>query len=184
MVKSREKHKPADDELAWWLKTLPESLALASDVAGLSSADARSRLAKFGPNLFRDHQERSLILQFLSRFKNPLVILLLVASTISAFTGEMTNFVIITVMVLLSVSLDFVQEHRAGKAAESLRKSVSVQARVIRDGKPIDIPVTGVVPGDLAVLSAGDMVPADGMVLEANDLFVKQALLTGESYPV
>jgi Mg2+-importing ATPase len=123
-------------------------------------------------------------LQFLSRFKNPLVILLLVASAISALTGEITNFLIITVMVLFSVTLDFVQEHRAGKAAESLRHSVSVRARVIRDGKPLEVPVTDVVPGDLVALSAGDMVPADGWVLEANDLFVKQALLTGEPYPV
>ena len=68
-------------------------------------------------------------------------------------------------MVLLSVTLDFIQEHRAGKAAESLRHSVSLRARVIRDGKSIEVPVTEVVPGDLAELSAGDMVPADGLVL-------------------
>lgn len=72
----------------------------------------------------------------------------------------------------------------AGKAAASLRQSVSVQARVIRDGKPIAVAVTDVVPGDLVVLSAGDMIPADGRVIEANDFFVKQALLTGEPYPV
>ena len=180
MNESRVKSKTTPEDPAWWLKTLVEPNAeLATDAAGLSNNEARSRLAKFGPNLFRDHQEQSLILQFLSRFKNPLVILLLVASAISAFTGEMTNFVIITVMVLLSVTLDFVQEHRAGKAAESLRKSVSVHARVVRDGKPINIPVPGVVPGDLAVLSAGDMVPADGILLEADDLFVKQALEGG-----
>jgi P-type Mg2+ transporter len=181
MNKSRVKSKTTPDDPAWWLKPQVEP---SSDAAGLSGAEARSRLAKFGPNLFRDHQDRSLLLQFLSRFKNPLVVLLLVASAISAFTGEMTNFVIITVMVLLSVTLDFVQEHRAGKAAESLRKSVSLQARVIRDGKSIDVPVTEVVPGDLSELSAGDMVPADGLILDARDLFVKQALLTGESYPV
>ncbi|MGA8052424.1 MAG: magnesium-translocating P-type ATPase, partial [Burkholderiales bacterium] len=143
-----------------------------------------SRLAQFGPNLFQDHKEQPLWVQFLSRFRNPLVVLLLVAGAISAFTGEMTNFVIITVMVLFSVTLDFVQEHRAGKAAESLRHSVSVRARVVRDGKPLEVPVTEVVPGDLALLAAGDMVPADGLVLEARDLFVKQALLTGEPYPV
>jgi P-type Mg2+ transporter len=185
MNKSSIKSKATPDNQAWWLKPLSDThSALATDEAGLSNTEARSRLAKFGPNLFRDHQQRSLILQFLARFKNPLVILLLVASAISAFTGEMTNFVIITVMVLLSVTLDFVQEHRAGKAAESLRQSVSVRARVIRDGKAINVPVTEVVPGDLTVLSAGDMVPADGLVLEAQDLFVKQALLTGEPYPV
>jgi len=185
MNKSKVKSKATPDEPAWWLKPLTEPQAgLTTDAAGLSNAEARSRLAKFGHNLFRDHQKQPLFLQFLARFKNPLVILLLVASAISAFTGEITNFVIITVMVLLSVTLDFVQEHRAGKAAESLRHSVSVQAKIIRDGKSIEIPVTEVVPGDLAVLSAGDMVPADGLVLEANDLFVQQGLLTGESYPV
>ncbi|NOU42218.1 MAG: magnesium-translocating P-type ATPase [Methyloglobulus sp.] len=181
MNRSSVKSNATPDDPAWWLKPQAEPT---SDTTGLSGVEARLRLAKFGPNLFRDHQQRSLILQFLARFQNPLVILLLVASAISAFTGEMTNFIIISVMVLFSVTLDFVQEHRAGKAAESLRQSVSVQARVIRDGKAIDIPVVEVVPGDLALLSAGDMVPADGLVLEAQDLFVKQALLTGESYPV
>ena len=185
MNKSKVQSKGVPDNLAWWLNPLIEQkLELATDEVGLTSVEARSRLSKFGPNLFRYHQEQPLILQFLSRFKNPLVILLLVASAISAFTGQMANFVIITVMVLLSVTLDFVQEHRAGKAAESLRHSVSVRAMVIRDGKPLEVPVTEVVPGDIAVLSAGDMVPADGLLLEAHDLFVKQALLTGESYPV
>jgi Mg2+-importing ATPase len=185
MNKSTIKSKAKPDDPAWWLKPLAEPQAeLATDAAGLSSAEASSRLSKFGPNLFRDHKERPLFLQFLSRFKNPLVILRLVASAISAFTGEMTNFIIITVMVLFSVTLDFIQEHRAGKAAESLRHSVSLRARVIRDSKTLEVPVAEVVPGDLAVLSAGDMVPADGFVLEASDLFVKQALLTGESYPV
>ena len=185
MNPSKVKSKSTPDEPAWWLKPLAEPQAeLASDSAGLSSAEAGLRLTKFGHNLFRDHQERPLFLQFLARFKNPLVVLLLAASAISAFTGEITNFVIIAVLVLFSVTLDFIQEHRAGKAAESLRHSVSVRARVIRDGKSIEVPVTEVVPGDLTVLSAGDMVPADGLILEANDLFVQQGLLTGESYPV
>ncbi len=173
--------KNQSNDPAWWLKPLATP---PSDASGLSEAEARGRLKKFGPNLFRDHQEQPLWLQFLARFKNPLVILLLVASAISAFTGEMTNFVIISIMVLFSVTLDFIQEHRASTAAESLRKTVSVRARIIRDGKTIEIPVTEIVPDDLVLLSAGDMVPADGVVLEAKDLFVKQALLTGESYPV
>lgn len=175
----------APDNQAWWLKPLAEcQRELVADSSGLSHTEALSRLAKFGPNLFRDHQERSLFLQFIFRFKNPLIILLLVASTISAFTGETINFVIIMVMVLLSVTLDFVQEHRAGKAAESLRRSVSLRTTAMRDSKPLEVLVTDVVPGDIVLLSAGDMVPADGFVLEAHDLFVKQALLTGESYPV
>jgi len=185
MNMSRVKSKVTSKDSAWWLQAPTEPQAgLATDAAGLSNAEARTRLAKCGPNLFRDHQVQPLWLQFLSRFKNPLVILLLVASAISAFTGEITNFVIITLMVLFSVTLDFVQEHRASTAAASLRKTVSVRASVIRDGKTIEVPATEIVPGDLIALSAGDMIPADGLVLEAKDLFVKQALLTGESYPV
>ncbi|KAF2988806.1 magnesium-translocating P-type ATPase (plasmid) [Methylocystis sp. MJC1] len=183
--KSNARSKVQPDEAAWWLKPLANHEAdLATDAAGLTSAEARSRLAEFGSNLFRDRQQQSPLLQFLSRFKNPLVVLLLVASAISALTGEVANFLIISAMVLFSVTLDFVQEHRAGKAAESLRQSVSLRAMVIRDGKPLDTLVTDVVPGDLVVLSAGDMIPADGLVLEARDLYVKQALLTGEPYPV
>ncbi len=166
---------------AWWLTPLTD---LQADPTGLSTSEADARRAKFGPNLLLDHKRQLLILQFLARFKNPLVLLLLGASTISAFTGEITNFAIIFTLVLFSVILDFVQEHRAGKAADSLRKSVSVRASVLRDGQSMEIPVSEVVPGDLVLLSAGDMIPADGLLLEAKDLFIKQSLLTGESYPV
>ncbi len=173
------------DNQAWWLKSLSEcQKELNADSNGLSNAEALFRLTKYGPNLFRDHHVRPLLIQFLFRFKNPLVILLLIASAISAFTGEMTDFFIIIVIVLSSVTLDFVQEHRANKAAESLRHSVSVRAIVIRDNKTLEVPLADVVPGDIVLLSAGDIVPADGFVLEANDFFVNQALLTGESYPV
>jgi Mg2+-importing ATPase len=168
---------------AWWLLPLPGPLA-AADAGGLSDAEARSRLAAVGPNLFRDRQEQSALAQFASRFRNPLVIILLAASAISAFTGEIANFVIITLMVLLSVTLDFVQEYRAGRAAERLRLAVSVRATVLRDGASREVPVAEIVPGDVVLLSAGDLVPADGLLLEARDFFVKQALLTGEPYPV
>lgn len=151
---------------------------------GLSNVEAQAQLVKFGANLFHERPDKSLLLQYLTRFKNPLVIILLVASAVSAFTGEVTNFFIITCIVLLSVTLDFVQEYRANAAAEKLRLSVSVRAIVIRDGKPTDVSISKVVPSDVVLLSAGDLIPADGIVLEAFDFFVKQALLTGESYPV
>ncbi|MCX7155090.1 MAG: magnesium-translocating P-type ATPase [Rhodocyclales bacterium] len=169
----------------WWLEPLSAGAAgPVAELAGLSGAEAKARLARFGPNLFREQQSRSLLLQYLSRFKNPLVLILLVASAVSAFTGEVVNFFIISFIVLLSVTLDFVQEYRANAAAEKLRLSVSVLTVVMRDGKRLEVPVAAVVPGDLVVLSAGDLIPADGRVLEAHDFFVKQALLTGESYPV
>ena len=169
----------------WWLEPLSaEAADLATTATGLSGAEAKARLARFGPNLFRERQDKSLLLQYLSRFRNPLVAILIVASAVSAFTGEVTNFLIITGIVLLSVTLDFVQEYRANAAAEKLRRSVSVRATVVRDGKPLDVAVAEVVPGDVVLLSAGDLIPADGRVLEARDLFVRQAVLTGESYPV
>ncbi len=152
--------------------------------AGLSSADAATRLARFGANVPTPRRTRLPVLEFLARFRNPLVLLLLAASAVSALTGEITSFLIIAIIVLMSVTLDFVQEHRAGRAAERLNASVAVRASVMRDGKLCDVPVTEVVPGDVVVLSAGDLVPADGRVLEARDFFVNQALLTGEPYPV
>ncbi len=169
------------DPRPWWLEPISQDAAAA---AGLSDADAKARLATFGPNLFREHTERSLLLQYITRFKNPLVIILLVASAVSAFTGEVTNFLIISCIVLLSVTLDFVQEYRASAAAEKLKLSVSLRATVLREGRPREIAVSKVVPGDVVLLTAGDLIPADGMVLEGHDFFVKQALLTGESYPV
>lgn len=170
---------------AWWLE--PQSGQEKSPAAltqGLTTAEAKSRLAQFGPNTLHDRQQRSLFLQYLTRFRNPLVLILLVASTVSALTGEVTNFVIISSIVLLSVTLDFVQEHRANAAAEKLKQAVSVRASVLRDGSPKDLPVGELVPGDVVLLSAGDLIPADARVIEARDLFVKQSLLTGETYPV
>ncbi|BCK87351.1 magnesium-transporting ATPase, P-type 1 [Sideroxyarcus emersonii] len=170
---------PMDGTLRpWWLEPPP------TGTAGLSGTEARARLARFGPNLFRERAEKPLLLQFLTRFKNPLVIILLVASAVSAFTGELTNFIIISCIVLMSVTLDFVQEYRANAAAEKLKLSVSLRASVLRDGTPQDVAVSRVVPGDVVLLEAGDLIPADGRVIEAHDFFVKQALLTGESYPV
>jgi Mg2+-importing ATPase len=169
----------------WWAQSLAATLAaLDAGPGGLSGDAARARLARFGINRFRDRPERPLLVQFITRFKNPLVIILLAASVIAALTGEVTSFVIINLVVLLSVTIDFVQEHRAGQAAQRLRESVAVRVAVLRDGVVQEVPVTAVVPGDVVRLAAGDLVPADGRVLEAHDFFVKQALLTGESYPV
>ena len=170
---------------AWWLKS-PQALASELDAgnAGLSHAEARARLARYGPNTLALHPERSLVVEFLHRFRNPLVLILIAASVVSALTGQVASFVIITLLVLFSVTLDFVQEYRAGRAAERLRRSVQVHARVLRDGAEKDIPATRVVPGDVALLAAGDLVPADGILLEARDLHANQALLTGEPFPV
>lgn len=157
---------------------------LGTSLDGLSNTEAAVRLVRFGPNLIHAERKRTILLQFLAKFRNPLVIILLAASSVSAFTGDAASFVIISTIVLMSVTLDFVQEYRAGQAAERLRQSVAVRGQVLREGQPREIPLQEMVPGDVALLAAGDLVPGDGRVMEAKDFFVNQALLTGEPYPV
>ncbi|TGK87725.1 magnesium-translocating P-type ATPase [Leptospira noumeaensis] len=169
----------------WWQMPMEETLtSLGVGTSGLNTEEVTSKLKQFGANIFIDPKTKPLWQKLLSRFRNPLVLLLLFASAVSAFMGEFSNFIIITVLVFISIILDFIQEHKAGKAADSLRHSVSVHTTVIRGGLPTDTAISKIVPGDLVLLSAGDLVPADGRVLEAKDFFVKQALLTGETYPV
>ncbi len=170
----------AQESASWWLSAPPAGEA----TAGLTSAQASARAAQYGKNRFIERREAPAWLQYLAHFKNPLVLILLLASTLSALLGELANFFIIAVIVLASVTLDFFQEHRARNAAEKLRQSIALRTRVLRDGREQDLPVSDVVPGDIALLKAGDLVPADALVIEARDCFVNQSLLTGESYPV
>jgi Mg2+-importing ATPase len=151
---------------------------------GLDEGEVIAHRAPVGLNVLRTHAERAWVIEFLAHFQNPLVLVLLAASGIAAFLGDMRSFAVISVIVLLSVVLDFVQEFRAGRAAERLRDTVALRATVLRGGRPREVPADELVPGDIVLLGAGDLVPADGCLLEARDLFVNQALLTGESYPV
>jgi P-type Mg2+ transporter len=170
---------------AWWLESETVLFErLESSPIGLSDALAAQILAKQGPNIIKPRQETAVILQLLLRFRNPLVLLLICASIIAALTGDLKSFLVINTMVLLSVILDFVQEYRAASAAEGLRQSVALRATVLRDGTEQVIASADLVPGDVVCLSAGNLVPADGVVISSRDLFVNQALLTGESFPV
>jgi P-type Mg2+ transporter len=156
---------------------------LAATPAGLADGEAQARLAVWGANDATAGRRTPLWLEFLSRFRNPLIIILLVASALSAVTGEVASFVIVTVIVLVSLTLDFVQEVRAQNAVEALRRSVAVRASVRRGGAVRSLPVDQLVPGDVVELIAGDLVPADARLLDSRNLFVNQALLTGEPYP-
>src|SRR5262245_28027833 len=155
-----------------------------SEMRGLSGGEARARLARFGPNELTSSRRMTGLRQLLSFFANPLVIILLIASVISAFVGEPVDAAIIAVVVLLSVALNFIQTSRSQRAAERLRAQVAPTARALRDGKWTEIPRREIVPGDVIQLSAGDLVPADALLLDACDLHVNQAALTGESLPV
>jgi Mg2+-importing ATPase len=168
-----------------WNVSLPKLLGLlGASPGGLSDKAARKRVAKYGLNDALAQWRRPLWRQILDRFANPLILILLFASGLSAWTGEVTSFVIIVVIILLSVVLDVVQQARAENTVDALRRSVGLRAQALRGGKVRDIPVDHLVPGDVVELKAGDIVPGDCRLLAARDLFVNQALLTGEPYPV
>jgi len=170
---------------AFWNTPLNQILPTAgvSSETGLSSSEVDDRLRQYGLNTATDVSRQPLWLQFLLRFRNPLIILLLAASAISAVTGDTASFVIIITMVVLSVTLDFFQEVRAEKSVDVLRRSVAVKANVVRDGKEVSILVAQLVPGDIVQLSVGSLIPADGRLITCKDVYVNQALLTGESFP-
>jgi Mg2+-importing ATPase len=177
----------AKDELGadeFWKEPADQLLVrLATTPAGLATTEVQSRLTTYGPNDAATVKRSPLWLQFLARFRNPLVIILLVASGLSAATGDVASFFIVVTIVSISMTLDFVQEVRAQNAVEALRRSVAVQATARRDGASRSVPIDQLVPGDIVELIAGDLVPADSRLLESRDLFVNQALLTGEPYP-
>ena len=163
---------------------LPELLQrLHSTEAGLSASDADAVLTEVGRNQIASVKPKGLLIAIVQRFSDPLVLILLFAAGVSAFTGDIPSFVIIEAIVLMSVILDVSQERQAQNAAERLRQQVSLSARVLRDGKPIDVSATEIVPGDVVLLAAGDLVPADSRLIEARDLYVDEALLTGEAFP-
>ena len=151
---------------------------------GLSSHQAERLLQEHGPNALQQATQRALLLQFMAHFRNPLVIVLLAASVLSTLTGDGSGALIIALIVVMSVTLDFVQAHRAGKVADQLAMRVAVMATALRDGVARDVRATELVPGDVVLLSAGDLVPADALLLEAHDFFVNQAQLTGEPFPI
>ena len=156
---------------------------MSDDPQGLTSEEARRRLAAYGPNEPVHRRRLSAIAQLVRLFGNPLVVILLVASVISASLGQRVDALIIVTIVLLSISINFWQSYQSQHAADRLRASVTPTATVLRDGQWREVPLRAVVPGDVFRLSAGDLVPADGRLIESRDLAVQQSMLTGESLP-
>ena len=156
----------------------------ASGSDGLTTEEADRRLEQYGPNEIAAQRPLRWPTRLLRALRNPLVILLSVLAFISLATGDIRSAGVMAAMVALGVGLRFTQESRADRAAAALRAMIHVTAAVIRDGHAQEIPLSGIVPGDLVLLAAGDMVPGDARVLAAKDLFCSQASLTGESLPV
>jgi P-type Mg2+ transporter len=158
--------------------------SLQSTGNGLSTAEAEKRLKEEGPNSLKATRRAAPLILFLNQFKSPLVLILLFAVVVSAFAQEWIDATVILVIVVASAVITFIQEYSATNAVEKLRAHLSHNVNTLRNGQPQSIPVETIVPGDIVVLSAGNLIPADGLVLEAKDFFVNQAVLTGETFPV
>jgi P-type Mg2+ transporter len=172
-------------QATYWTLTAEQLIAaLQTTNNGIQQADAESRIKQYGPNALKAQRQTSAVGLLLRQFKSPLVLILIFAAIVSAFVGEWTDAIIILTVILGSTLLGFVQEYRASNAVEKLRSQVTIKSSVLRDGKPQMLPSEQVVPGDVVLLSAGSLIPADGIMLEANDFFVNQAVLTGETFPV
>ena len=167
--------------------TLPANELLSrleTSTQGLSSEEAERRITLYGTNELAHKMKRSSIVSFLLHFKSPLILILLAAAAFAGATGDIPDFTIIFVIVLISVGIDHYQESKAENAAELLKEKVSTTATVIRDNIRKEIKLSQIVPGDIIYLSAGDIAPADARIVTAKDLFINQSTLTGESFPV
>jgi Mg2+-importing ATPase len=156
---------------------------LSAPDAGLTAREAAARLRRVGPNEPAPPPRLLGLRQLARDLVNPLVLVLLLASVVAAAFGQFVSAAVTTAMIVLSVTLNFVQSYRSQQAAQRLRERVAQTATVVRDGAVCTVPLREVVPGDVVHLAAGDLVPADGRLLRAKDLFLNEAALTGESLP-
>ncbi|MEM4296964.1 MAG: HAD-IC family P-type ATPase, partial [Nitrososphaerota archaeon] len=169
----------------WHSLTVEESLSrLGSGYNGLATEEARRRLAQYGPNQIERLSRPSPVRIFLKQFANILMGLLIVAVFISGFLGEVVDSVVIGIIVFFVAVIGFVQEYKAEKTLESLKRMLTPTTTVVRDGREAEVMIREIVPGDVVVLSAGSKVPADMRLIEAVNLQVDEAPLTGESVPV
>lgn len=151
---------------------------------GLASEDARRRLAEHGANELLEAKQASPLMLFLQQFKNSLLIILLIAAVLSAYTGLVADAVAITLLVLFNAIISFVQEHKAQQSLQALKEMGAPNALVLRDGEWLSVPAKDIVPGDILRLNTGDIVPADVRLVETNQLRLDESALTGESEPV
>ncbi|HWX50746.1 MAG TPA: magnesium-translocating P-type ATPase [Roseomonas sp.] len=182
-MKMAKPHPPAAG--TFW--TEPEGNLLnrlSASPKGLSSAQARRRLAIHGLNTTVSTLHHSLARRIMLRAAEPLIAILLIAAAVSGLTGDIPGFLVVLGIVVFSVTLDVIQEGRATAAAQALQQAVALKATVLRDGKPVLLPVEEIVPGDVVQLGPGNLVPADGIMLSGTLAQVNEAILTGEPYPV
>lgn len=182
---SKRIHPTNQRPQAFWSLPVDELFAqLQTTASGITSNEARERLVRFGSNLLAPRKRSDSLALFLAQFKSPITLILLFAAGLSLFLHEHVDVLIILSIVLISGLLGFWQERGASNAIEKLLAIVQIKGMVLRDGSPIEIPVEEIVPGDVIILSGGDIIPGDCRIMESKDLFVDEATLTGETYPV
>jgi len=168
----------------FWNISVEELLeSLQSRAQGLTGEEASQRLLHYGDNLLKPQKRNDALTLFIAQFKTPITLILLFAIGLSFFVHDRTNALIILAIVLISGILGFLQEMSAAGAVAKLLSIVKTKTQALRDGQGVDIFVEKVVPGDIIMLNAGDVIPADCRILESRDLFVDEATLTGETYP-
>jgi Mg2+-importing ATPase len=173
---------PAIDR-PWSLEPAGLLASLGSSEGGLAQLEAEARRRAGGPNTLEVSRRSPWLDALVTQLRNPLSWLLVFAATVSSLAGEVTDAAVISAVLVLSAMLDAIQQHRASKAVEALRARIALTCDVLRDGEVRSTPAADVVVGDVVLLAAGSLVPADGVVLEAKDLQVSEAILTGETFP-
>lgn len=185
MASEADQQSVAPDGAAYWSIETDDLLrSLETSPSGLAASEAASRLAKFGRNTPASKSSASGLAVFARQFRSPLVLILIFAAGVSAFVGQGQEAAIIGAIVLASCILSFTQEYGASRATEALKQRISRKAIVLRDGVECSVAAEDIVPGDLIRLSAGNLIPADGIILDARDFNVSEAVLTGETFPV
>lgn len=170
---------------AYWARPATALLGeLQSKENGLSGAEARERLGRYGPNTVEQASRTTALGTFARQFRSPLVLILVFAALVSAIVGDGNEATIIGTIVLASCFLSFTQEYGASKAMAALKHRIAQKSTVLREGAVISIATEEIVPGDIVLLSAGNLIPADGVILQAQDFNVSESTLTGETYPV
>ena len=151
---------------------------------GLAASDAEEKLVQYGPNELQEGKKKSIAGMLLAQFKDVMILILLAAAIISGIIGDLTDTIVILIIVLLNAVIGFFQEYRAEKAMQALKQMAVTQARVLREGNSNWIPATALVPGDVVLLEAGNAVPADIRIVESVNLKIEEAALTGESHAI
>lgn len=171
--------------MRWHQKSIEQAIEdLHSSPKGLSAAEARKRLEEYGFNTLKEKQKKTLFAMFLDQFRDFMILVLIAAAIVSGVIGDLADTLAIVVIVVLNAVIGFVQEYRAERALAALKQMAAPNATVIREGIPANIPAAELVPGDVVILEAGKIVPADMRFIESVQLKVAEAALTGESVPV